>query len=142
MGTGVVAALIAVLTLAFEEGMRRFYPSKTTWLRLRSKHGRRAVRAMRLRMEATADYRLTRALATTLLGLTIVWVAIASLLDKRWYEVVLDVLPYVLVGLALIRTPSSLRRIADRMKEYERDHGEDPDRDYETGDGGPAAIAL
>ena len=122
--------------------MRRFYPSKATWLRLRSKHGRRAVRAMRNRMEVTAEYRLTKVLATTLLALTVVWVAIASLLDKRWYEVFLDVLPYILVGIALIRTPSSLRKMADRMKEYERDLGEDPDRDYGNGDGGPAAIAL
>ena len=93
-------------------------------------------------MEATADYRLTRALATALLALTILWIAIASLLDKRWFEVVLDVLPYALVGLALVRTPGSLRKMAERMAEYERDQGEDPDRDYETGDGGPAAIAL
>ncbi|HWL65098.1 MAG TPA: hypothetical protein VNP73_03905 [Actinomycetota bacterium] len=142
MASGIVAALIAVLTLGFEEGMRRFYPSKATWLGLRSKHGRRAVRAMRERMDHAAENRLTRALATLLVGLVIIWVASASLLDKRWQEVVLDVLPTALVGIAMMRTSSTLRRIAERMKDYERDLGEDPDRDYGTGDGGPAAIAL
>ena len=122
--------------------MRRFYPSHQTWVRLRSKHGRRAVRAMRERLIHAAENRITRTLANTLLGLVIVWIAIASLLDKRWYEVALDVLPYVLVGIALLRTPSTLRRIAERMKEYERDLGEDPDLDYGSGDGGPTAIAL
>ena len=142
MTTGAVAALVAVLALGFIEGMRRFYPSRATWARLRSKHGRRAIRAMRERLEAAADARTTRLLAEALLGLVIVWVAVASLLDKRWYEVVLDVLPYVIVGIALVRTPGALRRISERIKDYERDIGEDPDQDYGTGDGGPAAIAL
>ncbi len=142
MVSGVVAALIAVLTLGFEEGMRRFYPSKATWMRLRSRHGRRAIRAMRERMEQTAENRITRMLASALLGLVVVWIAAAPLLDKRWHEVVLDVFPYALVGFALVRTPSSLRRIAERMREHEKDSGEDPDREYGDGDGGPAAIAL
>ena len=128
--------------LGFEEGMRRFYPSKATWLQLRSRHGRRAVRAMRERLAQTAENKLTRGLATVLLMLVILWVATAPLLDKRWHEVVLDVLPYVLVGVALLRTPSTLRTIAERMRQHERDFGEDPDSDYGTGDGGPAAIAL
>ncbi len=142
MTSGAIAALVAVLALGFVEGMRRFYPSRATWSRLRSKHGRRAIRAMRRRLEAAADARTTRRLAEALLGLVIVWVAVASLLDKRWYEVVLDVLPYVIVGVTLVRTPGALRRISERIKEYERDIGEDPDQDYGTGDGGPAAIAL
>lgn len=142
MVSGLVAGLIAVLVLGFEEGMRRFYPSKATWLRLRSRHGRRAVRAMRERLAQTAENRITRRLATALLMLVIVWVATAPLLDKRWHEILLDVLPYVLVGFALLRTPSTLRVIAERMRQYERDYGEDPDTPYGTGDGGPAAIAL
>ena len=142
MVSGVVAGLIAVLVLGFEEGMRRFYPSKATWLRLRSRHGRRAVRAMRERIEQTAENRITRILATALLMLVITWVASAPLLDKRWHEVVLDVLPYALVGIALIRTPSGLRGIGERMRAFEREFGEDPDAGYGGGDGGPAAIAL
>ena len=142
MISGLLAGLIAVLVLGIEEGMRRFYPSKATWLRLRSRHGRRAVRAMRERMAQMAENRITRRLATALLMLMIVWVATAPLLDKRWQEVVLDVLPYVLVGVALVRTPGSLRLIVERMREYERDFGEDPDSTYGAGDGGPAAIAL
>src|SRR5688500_231967 len=130
MISGFLAGLIAVLVLGFEEGMRRFYPSKPTWLRLRSRNGRRAVRAMRERLEHTAENRITRLLATALLVLVVVWVASASLLDKRWHEVVLDVLPYALVGIALVRTPSGLRKVADRMREYERDLGEDPDVPY------------
>lgn len=142
MVSGLVAGLIAVLVLGFEEGMRRFYPSKQTWLRLRSRNGRRAVRAMRERLEETAENRMTRRLANALLGLSILWVASASLLDKRWHEVVLDVLPYALVGIALVRTPGGLKKVAERMRKYERDHGEDPDSEFGSGDGGPAAIAL
>lgn len=97
---------------------------------------------MRERVEQTAENRLTRLLATALLMLVIAWVASAPLLDKRWHEVVLDVLPYALVGVALLRTPSSLRVIGERMREYEREFGEDPDAGYGGGDGGPAAIAL
>jgi hypothetical protein len=142
MVSGALAGLIAVLVLGFEEGMRRFYPSKPTWLRLRSRNGRRAVRAMRERIEQTAENRITRLLATALLVLSVIWVASASLLDKRWYEVVMDVLPYVLVGFAMIRTPSGLRKMAERMREYEKEFGQDPDEDFGSGDGGPAAIAL
>lgn len=142
MVSGLVAGLVAVLVLGFEEGMRRFYPSKATWLRLRSRNGRRAVRAMRERLVQTADNKITRALASALIMLVIVWVATAPLLDKRWHEVVLDVLPYALVCVALLRTPSTLRIIAERMRRYEREFGEDPDEAYGAGDGGPAAIAL
>lgn len=142
MTSGIVAASIAVLVLGFEEGMRRFYPSKATWLRLRSKHGRRAIRAMRLRLAHAAESRSPRLLAELMIGLVIAWVAAASLLDKRWYEVVTDVLPYVIVTGALLRTPGTLRRVAERMRKHEIDAGEDPDRDYDAGDGGPAAIAL
>lgn len=142
MTSGLVAAFVAVLVLGFEEGMRRFYPSKPTWLRLRSKQGRRAVRAMRQRLSHAAESRSPRLLAELLIGLMIVWVAAASLLDKRWYEVVSDVLPYLIVTIAMLRTPRTLRIVAERMRQHELDAGEDPDRDYDVGDGGPTAIAL
>lgn len=140
MASGAVAAFIAVLALGFVEGFRRFYPSRRTWMRLRSLNGRRAVRAMRERFEAAAERRTARLLALLLLGLVAVWIAAASLLDKRWYEVALDAFPYALVSIALLRTPGALRAVAARMKDYERDF--DDDREVETGDGGPAAVAL
>lgn|SRR5918999_1435900 len=142
MTSGAIAAFISILTLGFIEAMGRFYPSKALWLRLRSRHGRRAIRAMRLRLEEAAASRLPSRLALALLVLVVAWIAAASLLDKRWYEVVADVLPYAIVGVAILRTPPSLRKISERIRKYERDIGEDPDIDYEGGDGGPAAIAL
>lgn len=135
MATGVVAALIGVLALGFVEGLRRFYPARRTWLRLRRARGRLAVRLLRERFEAAAARRTPRTLATLLLCLVIAWVAAASLLDKRWYEVVLDVLPYVFAGIALLRTSGALSAVAERMKDYERDAGEDPDRPLDEGPG-------
>jgi hypothetical protein len=95
---------------------------------------------MRERFEAAAAHRPQKALTTLLLGLVIAWVAAASLLDKRWWEVVLDVLPYAIVLAALLRTPSVLDKIADRMKDREREAGHDPDEPLE--DDGPTALAL
>jgi hypothetical protein len=140
MASGVVAALIATLMLGFVEGMGRFYPAHRTWVRLRSRHGRRAIRAMRERLDSAAEHKTGRTLALILLGLVAAWVAAAGLLDKRWYEVLLDVTPYLLIAAAFFRVSPVLGKIAERMKEYERDVGEDPDRDVE--DGGPTAIAL
>ena len=94
---------------------------------------------MRERFEASAARRSSRFLALALLVLVAAWIAAASLLDKRWYEVLLDVFPYALVAIALLRTPGALRAVAARMKEYERERGEDPEA--ESGEG-PAAIAL
>ena len=143
MTTGLIAALVAVLVLGFVEGIKRFYPSRQTWRRLRRTRGRLAVRLMRERFEAAADQGSPRVLAEVLAGLVVVWIAVASLLDKRWYEVVTDVLPYVFVGLALFRLPGSLRSVAERMKDYEREVGEDPDEDWrDGGDEGPAVLAL
>jgi hypothetical protein len=141
MTSGAVAALIAGLALAFVEGLRRFYPARATWRRIRSRHGRRAARAMRERFEAAAARRTPRLLALLLFVLVGAWVASASLLDKRWYEVVADVLPYVFVSIALLRMPPTLRAIADRMRGYENDVGEDPDRPLEE-DEGPTALAI
>jgi hypothetical protein len=143
MSSGIIASFIAVLALAFAEGLGRFYPARRTWLRLRSLHGRRAVRAMRERFEAIARYRLPRILAIVLLGLVLGWIASASLLDKRWYEVVMDVLPYGFIGIAMLRVPTNVTRIAERMKDYERGAGEDPDIPIVDQDGdGPSALAL
>lgn len=142
MASGLVAALIAVLALGLVEGLARFYPARRTWVRLRSMHGRRAVRAMRERFEAAAARRMPRLLALALLGLVVVWVGIASpLLDKHWHETTLDALPYAFVAVALVRVPVMLRAVAERMKEYERDAGEDPEGPTPP-DGGPGAIAL
>jgi hypothetical protein len=131
---------VATLALGFVEGMARFYPARPTWQRLRRRRGRDAVRAMRERFEAAGNRRTPRLLTQLLLALVIVWVAVASLLDKRWYEVALDVVPYLIVYVALLRTPGALRSVGERMRTYERDAGEDPDAD--AGDDGPTALAL
>jgi hypothetical protein len=46
-----------------------------------------------------------------------------------------------LVGAAFLRIPTIMRKVAERMKGFERDFGEDPDSDL-NGDGGATAIAL
>jgi hypothetical protein len=142
MNSGVVAILGAWFAWVFVEGLGSFYPSKAAWLRIRSRHGRRAARAMRERFEAGAERGTPRWLTIALCVLVGGWIASASLLDKRWWEVVLDVLPYVLVGIAFLRLPAVMHRVAERMKKYERDLGEDPDSDLDEGDGGAAVIAL
>jgi hypothetical protein len=142
MTSGTIAALIGVLVLGFVEGLRRFYPARRTWLRMRRMHGRLAVRLLRERYERAAAHRAPRLLAMVLAVLVIAWVVGASWLDKRWYEVVLDVLPYVFVGLALVRTPGALGAIGGRMKEYEREQGEDPDKDLFDEGPGADEIAL
>jgi hypothetical protein len=84
-------------------------------------------------------------LALVLLLLVAVWVATSSLLDKYWYEVALDSLPYAFVSIALLRIPGALRAMAERMREFERSVGEDPDKEFDDldgGDGGPTAVAL
>ena len=144
MTSAVIAVLIAGLTLAFVEGLGYFYPAKKTWWRLRSRHGRKAVRAMRERIEAMAARRTPTILAEILLALMVVWIAIAPLLDKRWYEVAVDAFPYVFVGIALFRSRPALRAIAERMKEFERAAGEDPDKPLfdDGGDGDASVVAL
>ena len=143
MTSAVIAVLIAGLTLAFVEGLGHFYPARKTWWRLRRTHGRRAVRAMRERVEEVADRRTPRVLAEVLLGLMVIWVAISPLLDKRWYEVAVDAFPYVFVGIALFRSRPALKAIAARMRDFEREAGEDPDKPlFDGGDGDATAIAL
>ena len=137
MQTGFIAALVATLTLGFVECLGRFYPSRTTWRRLRRVNGRIAMIKMRERFETSASRRTARVMAAILLVLLAAWVAAASLLDKRWHEVVLDVIPYVIVGAALLRLPPALRAIAERMRGYEREAGDDSIGD----DGWPDDVA-
>lgn len=143
MTTGLIAALVAVLALGFVEGWRRFYPSRQTWKRLRRTKGRLAVRLMRERFEQGAERGFHKVVAQVLAALVVVWIAVSSLLDKRWYEVLTDLIPYVLVGVAVFRVPGGMREVAERMKEYEREVGEDPDEDWrDMGDDGPTALVL
>ena len=82
-------------------------------------------------------------LAIALLGLVLGWILSASLLDKRWYEVLMDVIPYGFIAIAMLRTPAIMTSIVERMKEHERSSGEDPDVPITDQDGnGPTAIAL
>ncbi len=143
MTSAILASLIAALSLGFIEGLGRFYPARSTWWRLRRMRGRRGVRTIRERLEDAAGGHTARRLAVVLIGLVIGWIASASLLDKRWYEVSLDVTPYAIVAAALLRTPHILAGIAERMKVFERQAGEDPDSEpEEEGGEGPQAISL
>ena len=136
MQSGIIAALVATLSLGFVECLGRFYPSRTTWRRLRRARGRLPMTKMRRRFESGASRRSSRVLAMALLVLVAAWIAAASLLDKRWHEVVFDVLPYVIVLAAVLRVPPAMRAVAERMKEYEREVGDDkvPDDDGWPGD--------
>lgn len=125
MNTASIAALLAALALGFVEGIRRFYPSRTTWRRLRRARGRVLMIKMRERYEAAALERAPRFLALALLVLVATWIGVASLLDKRWHEVLFDVLPYVIVVAAVLRVPAALSDIAERMKEFEKEIGDD-----------------
>ena len=142
MDSAIIASGTAFLAWAFVEGLGSFYPSRAAWLRIRSRHGRRVARAMRERFEAGAERGTPKWLTTVLIVLVGGWIASASLLDKRWWEVVLDVLPYALVGAAFLRIPPVMHKVAERMRRYEKDIGEDPDSDLDDGDGGVAVIAL
>lgn len=143
MGSAIIAIGTAFIAWGFVEGFGSFYPSKAAWLRIRSRHGRRAARAMRKRFEAGAERGTQRWLTIALCTLVAGWIASAGLLDKHWWEVALDVLPYALVGVAFLRLPKMMGRIAERMRDYEKDAGEDPDSDYDDeGEGGVAVMAL
>lgn len=141
MTTASLAALVAALALGFVEGLRRFYPSRETWRRLRRRRGTRTIRTMRERYEIAGTRRVPGRLVELLLGLVVIWVALAGWLNKEWYEVALDALPYAFVLVAILRTPGALFAVGERMREYEREAGEDPDAEPED-DGGPTALAL
>lgn len=79
---------------------------------------------------------------TFLLALAVVWIASASLLDKRWYEVMADVAPSLIVMLALFRLPAALAASAERMKDYERQAGEDPDKPLDDEGDEPPELVL
>jgi hypothetical protein len=140
--SGAIAAAIGAFALAVIEGMRRFYPARRTWLRLRSRNGRRAVWAMRRRMEAAAASRWPRLLAAALFAVIMIWIAFAPVFSKHWYEVVMDALPYVFVGVAMMRAPGTLEAVAARMRRYEEELGEDPDAEDDEDGAGSDEIAL
>lgn len=141
MTSAIIASFAALAAFGFLEGLGRFYPARQTWWRLRRVKGRSAVVLMRARVERAGDPALARRLASLLVALVIAWVGAASLLDKRWHEVLFDVTPYLIVSAALLRSPYVMRSVAERMKDYERDAGEDPDSP-EPGEDGPTAVAL
>lgn len=143
--SGIVAALTAVLVWGFVESFGHFYPAKPAWKRMRRARGRLAVRRMRERFETAADRGAgARRLALAVVIIMIGWVAVASLMEKRWYEVVVDVAPSLIVVLSLMRIPPALNAVAERMREYELSVGEDPDvpLEEERGDDGPTTMAL
>lgn len=140
--TGIIALVAALLSWGFVEAFGGFYPSRQTWWGMRRAKGRYLLRKTRERFEDIAALRLPQLMVTFLLCALIIWVASASLLDKRWYEVVADAAPSLIVMLALQRVPSALRAIAERMKKYEREAGDDPDSPLDGGDGGAIAIEL
>ena len=94
---------------------------------------------MRERFEVGSTQRAPRVLALVFLVLALAWIAAASLLDKRWHEVLFDVLPYVIVVIAVLRTPAALQGIAERMRDYEREVGDDQ---VVEDDGPPGAIPI
>ena len=140
MNSSFIASLLAVAAFGFLEIFGRHYPARDLWWRLRRTRGREAVRKLRERYEGASSRRTPRLLALIVLIAIVAWVASASLLDKRWYQVVSDVLPSAIVAGALFRTPFVLRDVAQRMKAYEREAGDEPDAP--PGDGGSSAIAL
>mgnify|MGYP000568948543 CR=1 FL=1 len=143
MTTGIVAAAVAILTWVFVEALGHYYPSPATWRKLRRVRGRRHVRRMRERFAEAGERRSGRKLALVLIALVAIWVGASGWLDKKWYEVVADAAPSLVVLLSLLRLPASLRAIAARMIEYERAAGEDPDEPLsEEGGDGPEVLAL
>src|ERR671914_529378 len=99
--TGIAATIASLLAWGFIEALAGFYPSRETWWRMRRARGREPLRRTRERFEEAADHRGPRVLGTVLLCLLIVWIASASLLDKRWYEVIADAAPSLIVMLSL-----------------------------------------
>ena len=147
MASGILAALLAVFIWGCVEAFGGFYPSRPTWVKLRMRRGRLATRRMRERFEAGAGRKSSRRLAFLLLVFLIAWVASASLLDKRWYEVVADAAPSLIVIFALLRVPGAMGAIGERMREYEKSAGEDPDAPLDDPPGpppedGPTELAL
>ncbi|MCA1839446.1 MAG: hypothetical protein ABR579_08250 [Actinomycetota bacterium] len=137
MASGLTAALLAALVLAFEEGLGKFYPSRELWMRLRRTRGSETVRRMRERFEMGSHMRASWWFALALLAVVAAQIATIHWLHLRWYQVVINLLPALFVALALLRVPHALGAIAERMKTYERDSGDDPEAW-----GGEATIAT
>lgn len=98
---------------------------------------------MRERFAEAGTARVGRTLTIAIFALIAVWVGLAGVLDKRWYEVVADAAPSLIVALALLRVPAALRAVAERMVAHERDAGEDPDWPLDDGDtAGPEGLAV
>lgn len=145
MASGILAAVLAVFVWACVEAFGGFYPSRPIWVRLRRRRGRGAVRRMRERFEAGIGRGPARQLALFLIGLIVLWASVASFMHKRWYEVVADAAPSLIVTLALLRVPGAMAAIGGRMREYELSAGEDPDApldDDPPADEGPSELAL
>lgn len=143
MRTAVPAGIIGVMVLAFIEGLRRYYPARQTWARLRRARGRRSMRAMRERFEAASLRKTPVALAFILLAVVpMIYIASVAGLDDEWYEAAATVLPYAFVAVALLRTPGALARVAERMKDYEQQAGDEPDREEEPEGGDADVLAL
>lgn len=138
MNSSFIASLLAVAAVGFLEIFGRYYPARELWWRIRRSRGREAVRRMRERFEGAAARRTSRILGALLVVLVAAWAGTSSLLDKRWYQVVGDSLPAVIVAVALFRTPNVLKSVAERMKAYERQAGDEPDAPSD----GSTAIAL
>lgn len=117
---------MAALVLAFVEALGRFYPSRELWWRLRRTRGREAVRRMRERYDAAVDQRASMWFALSLLGVVAVQLATMHWLHLRWFQVVINLLPALFIAVALLRVPHALRAIVERMKDYEREAGDDP----------------
>lgn len=131
MRSNFIAALGAALSLGFVEAFGHFYPAKATWMRLRRARGWLAMRRMRERFEAGAGRRTSRILAGVLVVLVATWIAVASWLDKRWWEVALDLVPYAIVGVALLRVGPAMNAVAKRMRDYEHEFGDDLEPDVD-----------
>jgi hypothetical protein len=69
------------------------------------------------------------------------WLAGQSLLEQRWWELVLQLVPYVIVYAAVVRTPGAMAKAGARMKRYEDEAG-DEDAGDEADEGGPSELAL
>ena len=137
-----IAALVAVLALGFIEGLRRFYPSRETWRRLRRRRGSgpsaRCVSASKRGRRVGSQAASSNSYSASV----ILWIAVAGWLDKEWYEVALDALPYIFVLIAILRTPGTLFAIGERMKEYEKEVGEDPDAEPGRRGGPPEFVSV
>ena len=93
---------------------------------------------MRERYEAASNQRASLWFAVSLLAVVAAQIATIHWLHLHWYQVVINLLPALFAAVALLRTPHALRAIVERMKNYEREAGDDP----EAGWGDPAVVTL